>query len=92
MVKILNLETLLGELGFSLVAGFTLEAEGEARRFEALLAEYRRAPEVTRSRLYLETMEEILPGVEKLVVEPNTVNMLPMLPLGAQAPGVGAGR
>lgn len=69
-----------------------IEAEGEARRFEALLAEYRRAPEVTRSRLYLETMEEILPGVEKLVVEPNTVNMLPMLPLGAQAPGVGAGR
>ncbi len=59
-----------------------IEARGEATRFEALLAEYRAAPAVTRRRLYLETMEEILPGVEKMVVEPNTVNMLPMLPLG----------
>ncbi len=59
-----------------------IEARGEATRFEALLAEYRAAPAVTRRRLYLETMEEILPGVEKMVVEPETVNMLPMLPLG----------
>jgi membrane protease subunit HflK len=58
----------------------------------ALLAEYRAAPEVTRRRLYLETMEEILPGVSKMVIEPNTVNMLPMLPLGDRAPVVGAGR
>jgi membrane protease subunit HflK len=61
-----------------------IEARGEAARFEALLAEYQQAPEVTRRRLYLETMEEILPGVEKVVVEPDTVNMLPMLPLGGQ--------
>jgi membrane protease subunit HflK len=67
-----------------------IEAQGEATRFEALLVEYRRAPEVTRRRLYLETMEEILPGVEKMVVEPNTVNMLPILPLGRQTPSVGA--
>ena len=70
-----------------------IEAQGEATRFEALVAEYQRAPEVTRRRLYLETMEEILPGVEKMIVEPNTVNMLPMLPLGRQpAAGLGAGR
>jgi membrane protease subunit HflK len=69
-----------------------IEAQGEATRFEALLVEYRRAPEVTRRRLYLETMEEILPGVEKMVVEPNTVNMLPILPLGRQTPSVGAAR
>jgi membrane protease subunit HflK len=68
-----------------------IEAQGEATRFEALLVEYQLAPAVTRTRLYLETMEEILPGVEKLVVEPNTVNMLPMLPLGNQVPAVGAG-
>jgi membrane protease subunit HflK len=55
-----------------------------------LLVEYRYAPEVTRRRLYLETMEEILPGVEKMVVSPNTVNMLPVLPLGNQSPPVGA--
>lgn len=69
-----------------------IEAQGEATRFEALLAEYRLAPEVTRRRLYLETMEEILPGIEKMVVEPNTVNMLPMLPLGNRVPVVGAGQ
>lgn len=67
-----------------------IEARGEATRFEALLVEYRHAPEVTRRRLYLETMEEILPGVEKMVVSPNTVNMLPVLPLGNQSPPVGA--
>jgi len=60
-------------------------AAGEATRFSALLSEYSAAPEVTRRRLYLETMEEILPGVEKVIVEPDTVNMLPMLPLGNQA-------
>jgi membrane protease subunit HflK len=67
-----------------------IEASGEATRFKALLVEYRLAPEVTRRRLYLETMEEILPGIEKMVVEPNTVNMLPLLPLGNRAPAVGA--
>ncbi len=69
-----------------------IEAQGEATRFEALVAEYQRAPEVTRRRLYLETMEAILPGIEKMVVEPNTVNMLPMLPLGAPRAELGAGR
>jgi len=68
-----------------------IEAKGEASRFEALLVEYQAAPEVTRRRLYLETMEEILPGVDKMVVEPNTVNMLPMLPLGNQGSPVGGG-
>ncbi len=67
-----------------------IEAQGEATRFVALLSEYQSAPEVTRQRLYLETMEEILPGVEKMVVEPNTVNMLPMLPLGNRVSPVGA--
>jgi len=69
-----------------------IEAKGEATRFEALLAEYQNAPEVTRRRLYLETMEEILPGVEKMILEPNTVNMLPILPLGNQTPPLGAAR
>ncbi|MEM9176412.1 MAG: FtsH protease activity modulator HflK [Myxococcota bacterium] len=69
-----------------------IEARGESTRFEALLVEYQTAPEVTRRRLYLETMEEILPGVDKMVVEPNTVNMLPMLPLGSQGGAVGGTR
>ncbi len=62
-----------------------LESKGRATRFEALLAEYRRAPDVMRRRLYLETMEEILPEVEKLIVEPDTVNLLPLLPLKGAA-------
>jgi membrane protease subunit HflK len=59
-----------------------IEAQGEATRFEALLAEYQAAPEVTRRRLYLETMEEIMPTIDKVIVEPSTVNVLPMLPIG----------
>lgn len=69
-----------------------IEAQGEATRFEALVTEYQLAPEVTRRRLYLETMEEILPSIEKMVVEPNTVNMLPMLPLGRPPAALEAGR
>lgn len=40
-------------------------AQGEASRFSAVLTEYKRAPEVTRKRLYLETIEEVYGGVEK---------------------------
>lgn len=80
----------LGEQAEAFKRAKIIEAKGEAVRFEALLAEYQHSPEVTRRRLYLETMEEILPGVEKMVVEPNTVNMLPMLPLGNKPSAVGA--
>jgi membrane protease subunit HflK len=64
-----------------------VEAKGEADRFVALLTEYERAPEVTRQRLYLETMEEILPGIEKVIVEPDTVNMVPFFPLEGRRSG-----
>lgn len=64
-----------------------VEAGGEAERFVALLVEYERAPEVTRRRLYLETMEEILPGVEKVIIEPDTVNLLPYMPLQSRRAG-----
>ncbi len=63
------------------------EARGEAQRFLAIVAEYQRAPAITRKRLYLETMEEVLPDVEKLVVEPGTAAVLPYLPLGAAKGG-----
>ena len=56
------------------------ESAGEAARFTAVSVEYRKAPDVTRKRLYLETMESVLPGVEKVIVEPGQV--LPYLPLG----------
>ncbi len=58
------------------------QATGAAERFRALAAEYRKAPEVTQKRLYLETMEEVLPKVEKVIVEPGAAQIFPYLPLG----------
>jgi membrane protease subunit HflK len=60
------------------------EATGAASRFRALAAEYHKAPEVTRTRLYLETMEEVLPDVDKYVVEPGSASVVPYLPLGRE--------
>jgi membrane protease subunit HflK len=47
-------------------------AKGQAERFTAILSEYRKAPDITRQRLYLEAMEKILPGVTKFIVDPGT--------------------
>jgi len=59
-----------------------LRSKGDAERFLALLREYLKAPDVTRQRLYLETMEAILPEVDKIVIDPEGVgNILPFLPL-----------
>ena len=57
-------------------------AEGDSARFTAVYGEYRQAPEVTRKRLYLETMQRILPKVgRKLFVDENTTGVLPLLSL-----------
>jgi membrane protease subunit HflK len=58
------------------------ESRGEAERFTTLLAAYREAPEVTRKRLYLETMEIVLPNVQKVIVEPGAASILPHMSLG----------
>ena len=47
------------------------KAEGEAGRFLAILREFEKAKDVTRQRLYLEAMEDILPGISKFVVSPE---------------------
>ncbi len=61
------------------------EAEGEASRFSAVLKEYQKAPEVTRKRLYIETMEEVLGGVDKIILDEGenagTQGIVPYLPL-----------
>jgi modulator of FtsH protease HflK len=63
-----------------------LEAEGEATRFSALLVEYRKAPEVTRTRLHIETLEAVLPKMEKIILRDGTGDrVLPYLPLGRRA-------
>jgi membrane protease subunit HflK len=60
------------------------EAEGDAARFSALLTEYNKAPEVTRRRIYLETMQAVMPGIRsKIVVDERTRGILPFLNLDA---------
>lgn len=59
------------------------EAEGDATRFKALLEEYQKAPEVTQRRIYLETLQEILPGIQaKIIVDDDVSSILPLLNLG----------
>ncbi|WP_127755255.1 FtsH protease activity modulator HflK [Devosia sp. 1566] len=59
------------------------EATGEAQRFNAIYAEYVNAPEVTRKRLFLETMEEVLGGSDKVLMESGAggQGVVPYLPL-----------
>jgi modulator of FtsH protease HflK len=62
------------------------EAEGDATRFTALLGEFQKAPEVTRQRLYLETLAEILPGLPgKVIVDDRLPQFLPLLNLDPAA-------
>lgn len=58
------------------------EAEGDVAAFEALLIEYTSAPEITRRRLYLETMSEILPRLGKtVIIDEEAKGILPLLNL-----------
>ncbi len=58
-----------------------IRAEGDAARFLALLAEYQKAPEVMRERLYLESIERVLSGAKIYVLETGQGGVLPFLPL-----------
>ena len=57
------------------------KAEGEASRFSQLLKEYKKAPEVTRKRLYLETMESVLNKTGKVLIDSKNANNLMYLPV-----------
>ena len=61
------------------------QAEGEASRFSAVLAEYEKAPDVTRKRLYLETMENVLGQMDKIILDQSAggegQGIVPYLPL-----------
>ena len=57
------------------------EAEGESQRFLALLTEYEKAPEVTRERLYLETMQDVLGNTGKVLLDVKEGSNLTYLPL-----------
>ena len=61
------------------------EAEGDAARFSALFAQYSKAPEVTRRRIYLETLQGVMPRIRsKIIVDEQTRSILPLLNLDSQ--------
>jgi modulator of FtsH protease HflK len=60
-----------------------LLAQGEATRFLSVLAEYEKAKEVTRERLHLETVERILPEIDKLIVDGDIgQRLIPLMAFG----------
>ncbi|MEQ9037991.1 MAG: FtsH protease activity modulator HflK [Silicimonas sp.] len=71
------------------------EAEGEASRFSAVLDEYLQAPDVTRRRLYIETMEKVLGDVDKIILDENASGsgqgVVPYLPLNELRRGTPSG-
>ena len=61
------------------------QARGEAAKFSAVFREYSKAPEVTRQRIYLETLNEVLPRAgRKLIVDEKTAGILPLIQLGKE--------
>ena len=61
------------------------EAQGDVARFNALLTEYSKAPEVTRRRIYVETLQDVLPSLSsKIIIDAETRSILPLLNLDGQ--------
>jgi membrane protease subunit HflK len=63
-----------------------IEAQGQAARFLSVLGEYEKAPDIVRQRIYLETMERVFGGMDKVIIDPSTdrgSGVVPYLPLGA---------
>ena len=64
------------------------EAEGDVARFSALLAQYSKAPEVTLRRIYIETLQDVMPSLRsKIIVDERTRGILPFLNLDSQTKG-----
>jgi len=63
-----------------------MPAMGDSKKFLQVLKEYRKAKKITRKRLFLETMQEILPNIEKVIVDKDTRGgVLSLLQLGPKA-------
>ncbi len=84
----------LGEEAEAYRAQVVNEAEGDAARFLSVYAEYVKAPEVTRKRMYIETMERVLGSMNKVIMDgtagggPNS-GIVPILPLNELGTGLG---
>ncbi|MCB1907381.1 MAG: FtsH protease activity modulator HflK [Rhodocyclaceae bacterium] len=68
------------------------QAQGDASRFEQVLAEYSRAPQVTRERMYIETMQQVFSNTSKIVVDAKSNSNLLFLPLDKLVSQSAAGR
>ncbi len=73
------------------------EADGEAQRFTKIYAEYKKAPDVTRTRLFLETMERVMGGMDKIILDnkgggSGVVPYLPLDGLAKKRPNTGGTR
>lgn len=66
-------------------------AEGETARFRSVLAEYSKAPQITRERMYLETLQQILTSSSKIIVDAKSSGNLLFLPLDKIISGYGSG-
>ena len=67
------------------------EARGQASRFDQVYEQYKKAPAVTRERLYIETMERVFGGVDKVIIDKSTGNgVMPFLPLNELSKSGGA--
>jgi membrane protease subunit HflK len=62
------------------------EAKGQTSRYVSIYDQYKKAPEVTRRRMYLETMERVFNGMDKIILDPKSSGVVPYLPLG-ELPG-----
>ncbi|GBD48659.1 protease modulator HflK [Methylopila sp. Yamaguchi] len=64
-------------------AAVVADAQGQASRFSQVAAVYRTAPDITRERLFLETMERVIGGVDKVIIDPKASGqgVVPFLPL-----------
>lgn len=71
----------LNEEALAYKAQVVARAEGETQRFLQVLTEYKKAPEVMRKRLYLETMEQVLGNTRKIMMDIDGGNNLTLLPL-----------
>lgn len=75
--------------GIQEAEGYALErvnrAEGDIAKFNAVFAEYKKAPKVTRKRIYLETMREVIPKLgRKIVIDEDVKQVLPLLQLSTE--------
>ena len=61
-------------------------AKGDAARFKSIYAEYAKAKDITKRRLYLEMLKELFPKLgEKYIIDSDQKNLLPLLNLGKQS-------